>query len=55
MITKRSNCKLTIEQVKEIKKLLKWKEKSNKEIAKMFQVNPTTISKIKNQNSWSEI
>ena len=45
--------KLTLLEVKEIKELLWYKDKSCKEIANMFKVHMKTIYSIKNKKTWA--
>lgn len=49
------NSKLTSNKVVEIRKLLKEKQFTGKEIAIMFQVSETQISKIKKEKTWQSL
>lgn len=48
-----TNAKLTLEDVKTIKKLLNYK--ADKEIASMFNVGRTTIYDIRKENTWKRV
>ena len=50
----KTSSKLTLEQIKEIKRLLKTKQYQQKELAVMFNRDPAVISRIKNNKVYSK-
>ena len=50
-----SNSKLTIKEVKEIKKIIKYDNLIDREIAEKYKVHRRTISDIRRKKTWNEI